>query len=229
MSPTLTALFALQWVLVIVLFVLVGGIFRYLAAIQERIEFAAPHITRYDIGEQASPFSLRRVGSNEVINSETIIGRSTGAIVLFLNATCSSCQTLLLQVEDLVRRHGELESLGWSVVLAFNGEEAAATKAMQDLPLLGRNGVEALIDDKSLLQREWGARVIPTGVALDKSGKVIDQSMNPHVNWLYSVLGVLPPEKPIVASEEGWETGFAARWEGVSTDLLKSSSKGATK
>lgn len=81
--------FVAQWILLLTLTLFVVGILRYMAGIQERLELAAPHISRFDVGERVSDFVLPDI-TGRVVDSREFIGNGNSTILLFLNPECSS-------------------------------------------------------------------------------------------------------------------------------------------
>lgn len=194
--------FGLQWVLLLILVVLVAGILRYLGSIQERMNLAAPRISRFDLGERVTDFELPDI-RDRTFNSASWIGHSNKVMLVFLSPVCDSCKTVVKQIVELVNRSGDSEVRGWSYILICHGELVAIKEMVEQL--LPFENIAILHDDveESLVSRQYGVRTHPAGIAMDHRGHVIDQTFNPHTGWLYKVMGVSEPINPV-------ETGIQA-------------------
>ncbi|MGI8968696.1 MAG: TlpA family protein disulfide reductase [Chloroflexota bacterium] len=198
--------FALQWTLLVLVAVLLVGVLRYLSSVQERIELAAPHITKFELRDHVSDFDLPDL-DGRTVGSSSLIGCGTRAIILLLNPGCSSCKTAMMQVAELASRDGGLARIGWSVVCICSGELAAINQMVAAHEGILAPGVTVLVDPESTIERLYGVRHMPTGIAVGANGLVVDQSYNPHINWLYKTMDVLPPAQAIVEpGRGGWES-----------------------
>ncbi|MGH2443736.1 MAG: peroxiredoxin family protein [Chloroflexota bacterium] len=206
MTGTWVVVFALQWVLLVLVTVLLVGVLRYLSSVQERIELAAPHITKFELRDRVSDFELPGLDGRSVA-SRSLIGCGVRAVILLLNPGCSSCKTAMMQVAELALRDGGLTRIGWSVVCICSGELAAIDEMVATHEGIRASGVTVLVDPESTIERLYGVRHMPTGIAVSANGLVLDQSYNPHVNWLYKTMDVLPPTRAIVEpGRGGWES-----------------------
>lgn len=213
--------FTLQWVLVLLLVLVTAGVLRYLASIQERLDLAAPHISKYELGERIDDFSLRSMGGGMVARDD-VARLGLPALFLLVQAGCGSCVTLMMQVAELGRRPGGWRTLEWSPVFVCAGEPSAIEQMAMETEVADLEGVTLLVDEDWEVPRQWGVRNAPTGIAADSRGVVRAQSFNPHQNWLYKVLDVLPPVTPIVRDKN---SGDAMRsplgFEEVSAQLAR--------
>lgn len=193
--------FAMQWALLGLLALLVAGVLRYLTSIQELMSQAAPHISKYEIGDVVDHFSLPNLRGQD-LNSQQLL-RANKVLLFLISAHCTACNSLLMQIAEFTGRGESLQDLGWSIVLIFSGEEAAIKDIVSANQGLQVPGVEILLDTESSVLRRFGARAVPTGIAIDRDGRLLAQSLNPHFNWLYTTLKVLPPVEPIKDTSNG--------------------------
>lgn len=188
--------FGLQWLLILILCVLVAGILRYLGSIQEKIDLVAPAISRFALGERVSEFTLQDIWGN-TFASTSWIGQREQVMLLFLNPTCDGCKTVVKQLAEVLQRPERVEGEEWSFLLICPGELVAIKEMVESL--LSSQKVAILHDEDAdkLVSRDYGVRTHPTGMALDKRGRVVDQSFNPHAGWLYQVMGIPEPTTPV--------------------------------
>ncbi len=196
--------FAAQWVLLLLLTLLVAGMLRYLTSFEERAELAAPHISRFEVGESPEPFVLPDLAGHDVDSGRLVAGRY--AIILLTTPGCSACDTLTMQVAELASREGGLPAVGCLIIIVVGSSHDKAAALIDKLGGAVPPGVTLLIDEKGTVTRNYGVRSNPVGIALSDRGEVVSQSMNPHINWLYKVLDVLPPERPVAADQHGVDT-----------------------
>lgn len=193
-----------QWILLVMGGVFLAGILRYLGAVQERIELVAPHVTKYELGDRLDDVTLKEFGGDE-ISLRTVVGGGDKSALLLVSPGCGSCNTLLLQVDELARRRTGLPQ-GWNVAVVFMGDVEGARTAIADKPGLTRSGVTTLLDDQDQVRRSYSVRHTPVGLVVDGDSRVLSQSLTPYTNWLYKVLDVLPPDQALVDPDSGgWE------------------------
>ncbi|MGH2411438.1 MAG: peroxiredoxin family protein [Chloroflexota bacterium] len=192
------AVFVAQWVLLVFLTVLVAGVLRYLGAIQERLTLAAPHISRYELGDAIDSFTLPTIDGEELRTQDLLRG-PVGALIFLLSPSCPACKTMVAQVAEVAERPDRLAKLGWSIAVVTSGERKAVEEMRAAYPGLMSPGVFVLYDPDASVLRRFGVGAVPTGMAVDTKGRVVRQSLNPHQNWLYKMLDVLPPSEPVRA------------------------------
>jgi hypothetical protein len=188
--------FGLQWLLILILCVLVAGILRYLGSIQEKIDLVAPAISRFALGERVSEFTLPDIWGNKFA-STSWIGQRERVMLLFLNSTCDSCKTVVKQLAEVLERPEHAQGEEWAFLLICPGELVAiqdmvkSIRSSQKVAILHDEGTD------NLVTQAYGVRAHPTGMALDKRGRVVDQTFNPHAGWLYQVMGIPEPTTPV--------------------------------
>lgn len=183
--------FIVQWVVVLVLILLVVGILRHLAVLEEQWRLATPPISSYEVGQLIGEFELPDVTGTMVRSPELLAG-SEGAVLLFASSTCSACVSLLAQVSELISNRSV--ALGKSLVVIGEGGVGAADRLLEAHPGLRGSQVVLLSDDESAVLHQFGITSVPTALDVDGKGRLIDQSLNPHAEkWLFRKLGVTPP------------------------------------
>lgn len=188
--------FVVQWVMLLVLTLLVAGILRHLAVMQERWDLAAPPITTYEINQPIAEFELLDAAGTKV-QSRDLLHQSSGTVILFVSTTCASCSTMLDQVSELIARQDL--SLTKTIVVIVVGVAGSLARFLDQHPgLVNSRDVKMLADVDGIALRQFGVVSVPTGLAVDRKGRLVTQTLNPHVtNWLYTVLDTTPPMQPV--------------------------------
>lgn len=193
--------FILQWVMLLLLVVLMAGVLRYLTAFQEKIRLAAPTITIFEVGQRVGDFTLPNIHGN-TIASTSFLGRGQNVVLLLLSATCSSCLTLTSQVAELASRAEGVGAIGWHIVLMIGGEPEMIDGLVKQYPQVLSDGITVLMETKATVFQQYGITGVPTGLAIDAQGRLLSQTLNPHVNWLYKTLRVPAPTETLTS---GWD------------------------
>jgi|SRR5579863_165698 len=180
--------FVLQWIVLLVLLLLVAGLFRYLGSIQGRGELATSQATRFEMGERIDPFVLSDLQNRPVDSKILLKGKS---LVFFVSSGCQGCKTMLKQVAELANREGGLKGLGWTFAFICYGTRENVEAFFKEY--LPTEDITVLLDERSMVSNQFAIRSVPVGIALDERVRVVDQSINPHVDWLYQVLNVPAP------------------------------------
>jgi hypothetical protein len=203
-------LFVSQWTLLLLLSAVLIGVLRYLSRIQDRIDLAAPQISRFETHQAVGDFELpTSEGTVSSLSSE--LDSIGPAVVLFLTPACGSCKAVQTQLVELASRRPAWGGAATKVVVVAGGGPLDADVSQS----LSRSGSTVFIDKDGRAFGDFGIRSIPTGLSIDSSGVVSDQSMNPHAfNWLYRTLGVPPPAQPI---QTGWGSLITPRADYVSS------------
>jgi peroxiredoxin len=192
-GPWLVA-FIVQWVIVLVLTLLVAGILRHLARVEERWNLAAPPISAYELGQRIAEFELPDAAGTKV-QSRDLLRWSDGTVMLLVTPSCSACATLLAQVSELVTRRDL--ALTKTLVMIALGPAGSLERLLGAYPNLRSDQVVALADEDGSVAHQLGVVAIPVGLVVDREGRLIHQTNNPHVaNWLYTWLGASPPAEP---------------------------------
>jgi peroxiredoxin len=190
-----SVLLVLDTVIVLLLFVLVAGILRYLNVVQERLEATVPKVSRLRKGDTITSFELPHLGGG-MFSSSDVIGHDVPVLLAILNDQCGSCEILAKQIAELAERPGGLPQIGWRVVMVWVGSpQSVAEKSYRSTVDLS-----VLIDERGTVVRQLLVSGFPSAIALDGSGRVLDQSSNPGPNWMYLTLEVDAPEKPLTDS-----------------------------
>ncbi len=195
MSGLWLVTFLVQWVIVLVLLVLVAGILRYLASVEERWNLIAPPVSSYELGQRIENFALPDM-TGQLIHSEDLLRRSNGAVFLFVSTSCSACEALLAQVSEIATRPNGL--LKKSLVVVVLGVTGNLEQLLVSYPSLSNEKIVVLTDPDGIALRQFGITAVPLGLALDRESRLVHQTHNPHVTkWLYVRLDVTPPTEPI--------------------------------
>jgi hypothetical protein len=187
-----------QWLLLIVLYLLFFGVLRYLGSIQSRIEQAVPRITRFDLGDRVSGFALPDLNNDSISLSQSF-HRGQKVLLLVLSTTCSTCEAIVAQLAELAGRERGLRVAGWSVVVVGYGTPDAVKQLVKEIS--HTEGIAILVDEQALVPREYLVASIPVGIALDEQGRVLGQSPNPGPNWLYLTLDVPAPDRSVLPKQ----------------------------
>src|SRR2546430_5115552 len=94
--------FLVQWVLILFLTILMIGVLRSLASLQEFISQSSPDRSRFELGEQVSNFSLIDLQGNSIA-SQSLLGHGQKVLLVFLNSTCGSCSIMTKQLAELAK------------------------------------------------------------------------------------------------------------------------------
>jgi thiol-disulfide isomerase/thioredoxin len=189
--------FILQWLLLGLLTVLFAGILRYLSAFQERMQAVAPVTTVFELGQRIFEFELPDV-SGAFVQSKEVLSNGKKNIVVLGTSTCPACRSFLSKLNELMtREEGNAIRTARCIFVVAGGTAAAVGELLTEYPGLRRKEVALLIDTEEKIATRFGVTSVPTGVAVDQEGHVLDQSKNPHAGWIYKVLGVLPPIEPL--------------------------------
>jgi peroxiredoxin len=187
-----------QWFLLIVLYFLVFGMLRYLGSIQSRIEQAAPRVTRFDLGDRITDFTLPDTEGNTIsLFSSFTVGKKV--LLLVLSSTCGTCEAIVRQLAELASREGGIQAMGWSVVAVGQGTPDAVKQLAKEI--LHVEDMVVLVDEQALVLREYLVASVPVGIALDEQGRVFDQSPDPGPNWLYLTLNVPAPDHSLLPKQ----------------------------
>lgn len=200
MSGIWLVAFLVESALLLVLLVLVAGVLRYLGQIQDRLQQAIVHVTRFGLDDAIPAFTLPDF-EGHAFSSSTVIGTGRPTLLLLLTTTCASCEGVIRQVAEISSRK-DFRTLGWGVILACLGNREAVDQLLERSladsasPLAGE--VAVLLDATGDLARTFQVSGLPVGMALDGRGRLVDQSPNPGPNWIYQVLGVDGPPASLV-------------------------------
>jgi redoxin len=187
-----------QWLLLIVLYLLFFGVLRHLGSIQSRIEQAAPRITRFDLGDRVSDFTLPDL-NNDSISLSQFFHRGQKVLLLVLSTTCSTCEAIVAQLAELAGRERGLPAAGWFVVVAGYGAPDAVKHLVKEIS--HAESIAVFVDEQALVPREYLVASVPVGIALDEQGRVLGQSPNPGPNWLYLTLDVPAPDRSLLPKQ----------------------------
>ncbi|MDQ2913494.1 MAG: hypothetical protein M3T56_09585 [Chloroflexota bacterium] len=192
--------FVLQWILIALIILVMAGILRYLAILQERIGQAIPHVTRFAKDESATSFTLPDLDGHPYEFRPQSIGRQT--LLLILTTHCGTCEVVLRQAVEIAQRPKGLATIGWSMVIVAFGDQRSVKelleRSLSGVDLALPSSVPILVDEQGVVLRGYLVGSAPAGVALDALGRVIDQSANPGPNWIYQVLNVPAPDKALL-------------------------------
>lgn len=191
--------FLVQWLVVLVLVVLVVGLLRHLGTLEEQLRLDIPPISSYDVGQSIGEFALPDVTGASIQSSDLLAG-SGGAVLLFVTSTCSACENLLAQFSELTS--SRQVRLGKTLIVIGEGGAGTVDRLLESHPGLCEPQVTLLADDEATVLRQFGITSVPTALAIDGKGRVIDQSLNPHAEkWLYNKLGV---DASVAPAPRGW-------------------------
>lgn len=190
--------FLVQWFLLIILSILVFGILRYLRSIQSQLQTTSQRITRFNQGDKISDLTLIDLDGNSMSISQ-LFNHGRKVLLLLLTTTCSSCEAIVLQLAELVKREGGLTATGWSVALICYDQQQEVGRLTKDLEK--GEGITVLVDSEAIAARQYFPASLPVGIALDEHGYVLDQSPNPGPNWLYLTLNVPAPDRSVLPAK----------------------------
>ena len=180
MSGIFFTAFALQWMAIIAMALLIVGLFRQVGMLHERLGpvGALTLSGGAKVGEAAPLFELPSLTGGEVrIGGASADGRST--LLFFLSPTCPICKAMLPVLVSMTKEYRQSTRL----VLASDGDEAAQMKMilrekLSDYPFV-------LSTD---LGRAHGVGKLPYAVLLDPEGKVAAKGLinnREHVESLF--------------------------------------------
>ncbi len=110
---------------------------------------------------------------------------------------------LIDQVAELAQRTGGVKATGWQLVLIVIAEPGTADELVEHHQHLLSDGITILQETEGGVLQRYGVTGVPTGLALDAHGHLLDQTLNPHITWLYKTLRVSAPSEPITT---GWQS-----------------------
>lgn len=178
-DAALLAAFALQWIVIAVMAVLIVGLFRQVGVLHERLgpvgALTLPGGPA--LGTAAPVFELASLNGGMVkVGGGDIAGRST--LVFFLSPTCPVCKSLLPVLLRMVR-----EAAPTRLVLASDGDEAKQQRMIE------REGLGAYPFVLSgELGRAHGVGKLPYAVLLDAQGLVAAKGLvnnREHIESLF--------------------------------------------
>jgi AhpC/TSA family len=187
--------FLVQWFLLIMLSILIFGILRYLRSIQSQLQTTSQRVTRFSQGDKISNLTLVDLDGSSVSISQ-LFNHGRKVLLLLLTTTCSTCETIVLQLNELVKREGGIPATGWSVALISHGQQQEVERLTRGLE--EKEGITLLVDSEAIAARQYFPASLPVGIALDERGYVLDQSPNPGPNWLYLTLNVPAPDRSVL-------------------------------
>lgn len=180
MNEVFLAAFALQWLAIIVMALLMVGLFRQIGLLHERLGpvGALTLSGGAKVGEAAPLFELPSLTGGEVrIGGKAADGRST--LLFFLSPTCPVCKAMLPILTSIARENAATTRL----VFASDGDEAAQMKMILQQKLSDHPFV--LSAD---LGRGHGVGKLPYAVLIGADGKVAAKGLvnnREHVESLF--------------------------------------------
>lgn len=179
MSTAFLAAFAVQWVVIALLAVMMVGLLRQVGMLHERLgpvgALTLPGGPK--VGDIAPAFDLPSLTGGQV----RVGGMNEGGIstlLFFLSPTCAICKTMLPILLSMTREHG-----GTRLVLASDGDEERQMKLIVQ---------EKLTDHPFVLStdlgRAHGVAKLPYAVLLDAEGRIVAKGLvnnREHVESLF--------------------------------------------
>jgi thiol-disulfide isomerase/thioredoxin len=101
--------FALQWVLLLLLTVLMIGTLRYLGLVQKNIHLVTRYTSRFEEGDRVGHFELADLKGLPVV-SEALLSQDKKTLLFFLTPGCGGCKAVISQIADLAKKdqdHGD--------------------------------------------------------------------------------------------------------------------------
>ncbi|MES2498841.1 MAG: methylamine dehydrogenase accessory protein MauD [Pseudomonadota bacterium] len=180
MNAIFLTAFALQWVVIVAMGLLMLGLFRQVGMLHERLGpvGALTLSGGAKVGEVAKSFDLPSLTGGDVrIGGAAADGRST--LVFFVSPTCPMCKSMLPIVTSIAREHADTTQL----VLASDGDEPAQMKMIVQ---------QKLADHPFVLSTELGIAhgvgKLPYAVLLGADGTVAAKGLvnnREHVESLF--------------------------------------------
>lgn len=180
MNEIFLTAFALQWVAIILMALLIVGLFRQVGMLHERLGpvGALTLSGGAKVGQAAPIFELPSLTGGDIrLGGTSDDGRST--LLFFLSPTCPVCKTMLPVLVSMAKEHRHSTRL----VLASDGDEAAQMKMILR---------EKLSDHPFVLSTDLGQAhgvgKLPYAVLLDPDGKVAAKGLinnREHVDSLF--------------------------------------------
>lgn len=179
MSTAFLAAFAVQWVVIALLAVMMVGLLRQVGMLHERLgpvgALTLPGGPK--VGDIAPAFDLPSLTGGQVrVGGMNEDGAST--LLFFLSPTCAICKTMLPILLSMAREHG-----GTRLVLASDGDEERQMKLIIQ---------EKLTDYPFVLStdlgRAHGVAKLPYAVLLDAEGRIVAKGLvnnREHVESLF--------------------------------------------
>jgi len=179
MSTAFLAAFAVQWVVILLLAVMVVGLFRQVGMLHERLgpvgALTLPGGPK--VGDIAPAFDLPSLNGGQV-RVGGANENSVSTLLFFLSPTCAICKTMLPVLLSIVR-----EQDGTRLILASDGDEERQRKLIDREKLHGYPFV--LSTD---LGRAHGVAKLPYAVLLDAEGRIVAKGLinnREHVESLF--------------------------------------------
>ncbi|ARR53603.1 methylamine dehydrogenase accessory protein MauD [Rhizorhabdus wittichii] len=180
MNGMFLAAFALQWVVIVAMGLLMLGLFRQVGMLHERLGpvGALTLSGGSKVGEVAPSFDLPSLTGGEVrVGGATADGRST--LLFFVSPTCPMCKSMLPVLLSIARENADTTRL----VFASDGDEPAQMKMIVQQKLADHPFV--LSTD---LGRAHGVGKLPYAVLLGADGTVASKGLvnnREHVESLF--------------------------------------------
>ncbi|HKR91924.1 methylamine dehydrogenase accessory protein MauD [Novosphingobium sp.] len=172
--------FALQWIAIAAMALLIVGLFRQVGLLHERLGpvGALTLSGGAQVGDAARQFDLQSLNGGAVqVGGASADGLST--LVFFLSPTCPVCKSMLPVVRSLARENAGTTRL----VLASDGDEPAQRRMIEREKLDDYDFV--LSTD---LGRAHGVGKLPYAVLIDPQGKVAAKGLinnREHIESLF--------------------------------------------
>lgn len=183
--------FALQWVVIVLLFLLVLGVLR------RQVAAGSPSpalVTRLKIGDARPIFEASRSDGSVWSSSEL----GDDSVLLVASAECPACIMALGALGDMENDLLHSVEARPSVTVLFLPTPTAPAPSVAFAEL---SAVATLVDDtEGAGMSAIGIRGVPTGLRFANGGRLVDVSLNPHAGWLAEQLGCesrLPDGYPI--------------------------------
>jgi hypothetical protein len=187
--------FALQWILLLLLAVLMIGTLRYLGFVQRNIHLVTHYASRFDTGDHLSNFKLPSLAGLPVV-SDILFDTNQQTILLFLSTTCSGCSSVISFLVNLVKKEGGLKKFGWSIVAVYTGPYTSREAVERHVAPELLNEITILVDEKGEIGQKYDIRSFPIGIAVNRFGRVIDQSARSVPKWIRETLQASQQRQP---------------------------------
>lgn len=194
MTASWITVFALQWMLLVILALLIMGLLNKVGRLEDMASQGPMQVTRYATGDPLPSFTATTL---EGMEWSSDVGLASGEPGLLLLATteCQACQILMQQLVELDGRAGP-SGLTKRIFLLILGKGSPSPEMFGE-PVVTLRGVTTLFDSGQVAGTMFGLRSVPVGISFDAKRRVTSQSRNPHAGWLYDELGVAQPEEPV--------------------------------